>query len=73
MAADEPGPAGDKDTLAHIRFLARGCLTKPVQHLEGARVTQRRASGSFCRHEGRRFRGGCWVGVGAWVDDEGGC
>jgi hypothetical protein len=28
MAADEPGPAGDKDTLAHIRFLARRMCNK---------------------------------------------
>ena len=27
MAADEP-PAGDKDTLAHIRFLARNMFNK---------------------------------------------
>src|SRR5215469_4382705 len=58
-----PAPAGDKDTLAHIRFLARGCLTKPVQHLQGARVTQRRASGSLCRDEGGRFRGGAVASV----------
>src|SRR5215472_13556524 len=58
-----PGPADDKDALAHIRFLARGCLTKPVQHLEGARVTQRRASGSLRRDEGGRFRGGAVASV----------
>src|SRR5215469_11212292 len=58
-----PGPAGDKDALAHIRFLARGCLTKPVQPLEGARVTQRRASGSLRRDEGGRFRGGAVASV----------